>query len=65
MSEKIALVGGNEFRQNCEPMDRALLAQFGKRPRVRILPTAAKESPRLAAQNGIRYFEKLDAEPKR
>jgi len=62
MSEKIALVGGNEFRQNCEPMDRALLAQFGKRPRVRILPTAAKESPRLAAQNGIRYFEKLDAE---
>jgi cyanophycinase-like exopeptidase len=38
------------------------LAQFGKRPRVRILPTAARESPRLAAQNGIRYFEKLGAE---
>ena len=64
MSEKIALVGGNEFRQNCEPLDRALLAQFGKQPRVRILPTAAKENPRLAAENGIRYFRKLDAEAK-
>ncbi|MCX5910920.1 MAG: Type 1 glutamine amidotransferase-like domain-containing protein [Deltaproteobacteria bacterium] len=62
MPKKIALVGGNEFRPNCEPMDRALLAQFGKRPRVRILPTAAQENPRLAAQNGIRYFEKLGAE---
>ncbi len=59
---KIALVGGNEFRPNCEPMDRALLALFGKLPRVRILPTAAKESPRLAAQNGIRYFRKLGAD---
>jgi cyanophycinase len=62
MLKRIALVGGNEFRPNCEPMDRALLAQFGKRPRVRILPTAAQENPRLAAQNGIRYFEKLGAE---
>ena len=59
---KIALVGGNEFRRNCEPMDRALLAFLGKRPRVRILPTAAKENPLLAAQNGIRYFQKLGAD---
>ena len=43
-------------------MDRPLLSQFGKRPRVRILPTAARESARLAAENGIRYFQKLDAE---
>ena len=61
MSGKIALVGGNEFRKNCEPLDRALLAQFEKRPRIRILPTAARENPCLAAENGIRYFQKLDA----
>lgn len=62
MAGEIALVGGNEFRPDCEPMDRALLDRLGKRPRVRILPTAAKENPRLAAQNGIRYFRKLGAE---
>jgi len=62
MTGEIALVGGNEFQPNCEPMDRALLDQFGKRPRVRILPTAAKSCPRLASQNGVRYFRKLGAE---
>ncbi len=57
----IALVGGNEFRPDCEPMDRALLAKIGARPaRVVILPTAAaQENPELAAENGVRYFNRL------
>jgi len=62
MNGKIALVGGNEFRPNCEPMDRALLGFFRKRVRVHILPTAAKENPLLAGQNGARYFQKLGAD---
>jgi cyanophycinase len=63
MSGLIALVGGNEFRRNCEPMDRALLARLGNRPKVVIIPTAAaRESPGLAAENGVRYFDSLGAQ---
>jgi cyanophycinase len=60
MAGLIALVGGGEFRRNCQPMDRALLARLGKRPKVVILPTAAaRENPSLAAENGVRYFRHL------
>jgi cyanophycinase len=63
MTGRIALVGGNEFRRNCEPMDRALLARLGKRPKVVIIPAAAaQENPGLAAENGVRYFQRLGAE---
>lgn len=62
MPGKIALVGGNEFRPNCEAMDLALLAGIARPPRVCILPTAARENPHLAAQNGIRHFRRLGAE---
>jgi cyanophycinase len=63
MSGLIALVGGDEFRRNCEPMDRALLARLGDRPKVVIIPTAAaRESPGLAAENGVRYFDSLGAQ---
>lgn len=59
----LALAGGNEFRANCELMDRDLLARLGKaRPRVVILPTAANEHPDLAAAHGVRYFNGLGAE---
>jgi cyanophycinase len=62
MSGLIALVGGNEFRSNCEPMDRALLSRIGGKPRVVILPTAAaRENPALAAENGVRHFRRLGA----
>jgi len=62
MAGLIALVGGGEFRPNCQPMDRALLARLGKRPKVVILPTAAaRENPGLAAENGVRYFHQLGA----
>jgi cyanophycinase len=58
----IALVGGNEFRPECEAMDRSLLARIGTNPRVIILPTAAaRENPGLAAENGIRHFQRLGA----
>jgi cyanophycinase len=63
MTGLIALVGGNEFRQDCEPMDRVLLARLGSRPKVIIIPTAAaRENPDLAAENGVRYFSGLGAE---
>lgn len=61
MSGLIALVGGNEFRSDCEPMDRALLSRIGGKPRVVILPTAARENPGLAAENGVRHFRRLGA----
>ena len=58
----IALVGGNEFRENCVPMDRALLALLAHPARVVILPTANNEGrPDLAVQGGIRHFERLGA----
>jgi cyanophycinase len=64
MSGLIALVGGNEFRPDCEPMDRALLAKIAGKPKVVIVPTAAaQENPALAAKNGVRYFKRLGARP--
>ncbi len=58
----IALVGGNEFRPDCEPMDREILARLGTQPKVVILPTAAaRENPGLAAENGVRHFNRLGA----
>lgn len=59
----IALVGGDEFRPDCEPMDRALLAGITHQPpRVVILPTAAaRQGPALAAKNGERWFGRLGA----
>ncbi|HLF27794.1 MAG TPA: Type 1 glutamine amidotransferase-like domain-containing protein [Anaerolineae bacterium] len=63
MSGLIALIGGNEFRRECEPMDRALLARLGVAPKIVIVPTAAAhENPRLAAENGVRYFRRLGAQ---
>ena len=63
MAGLIALIGGNEFRPDCEPMDRALLARLDAELKVVILPTAAAhENPRLAADNGVRYFRRLGAQ---
>ena len=62
MAGLIALVGGNEFRENCEPMDRALLARLGSRPKVIIIPAAAaRENAARAAENGVSYFQRLGA----
>ena len=64
MAGPIALVGGDEFRDGCEPMDREILAAAGSgRPRVLIVPTAAaQQNPAKAAANGVAYFNGLGAE---
>lgn len=58
---QLALVGGNEFRRDCDAMDLALLELVGGAPpSVAILPTAAaRENPRKAAENGVRHFKRL------
>jgi len=62
MSGLIVLMGGNEFRPECEAMDRSVLDRIGINPRVVILPTAAAhENPELAAENGVRHFSRLGA----
>ena len=56
----VALMGGNEFREDCIPLDRELLGMAKQPRRVVVVPTAAAfENPRKAAENGIRYFESL------
>src|SRR3972149_2347229 len=57
-----ALAGGNEFREDCVAMDRALLALLPEQARVLILPTANNEGrPDIAIQWGVRHFEALGA----
>ncbi len=63
MAGPIALVGGDEFRAGCEPMDREILAAAeASRPTVLIVPTAAADqNPAKAAANGVVYFARLGA----
>jgi cyanophycinase len=62
MPTLLALIGGNEFRENCREMDRALLARLGTSARVLVIPTAAAhESPRQAANNGVAHLKRLGA----
>ncbi len=64
MAGRIALVGGDEFRDGCEGMDAAILSATGKpTPVALVVPTAAAfQRPELAAQNGVRYFKSLGAD---
>ncbi len=64
MIERIALIGGDEFRSGCEEADRAILAATGAvNPKVLVVPTAAVEgSPSKAAANGVSYFTSLGAD---
>jgi cyanophycinase len=59
----LALVGGGEFQRACDEMDRALIELAGgPGALVGIVPAAAaRENPRLAAQNGVRHFNRLGA----
>jgi cyanophycinase len=56
-------MGGNEFRRDCDDVDRALLDLVGgPRAAIVILPTAAtNENPYVAGENGIRHFGRLNA----
>jgi cyanophycinase len=60
----IALVGGNEFRAECMPMDLWLLHHIDVHPvRVVIMPTAAaQDDPMESAENGVRHFSAMKAE---
>ncbi len=64
MTGRLALVGGDEFRDGCEPMDKTILSATGKKtPVALIVPTAAAlQKPELAARNGVRYFTNLGAD---
>jgi cyanophycinase len=57
----VALAGGNEFRRDCDPMDRALIARLsGPAQQLAILPTAAtNENPYVAGESGARHFRRL------
>ena len=59
----ILLVGGGEFQEECLDMDSYLLKSLNKKhPRVAIIPTAAaNQRPEMAAENGVRYFDSLEA----
>lgn len=59
----LVLCGGNEFRRDCDAMDRVLLeVAGGSRASLVILPTAAtNENPYVAGENGIRHFSRLGA----
>jgi cyanophycinase len=62
----IVLVGGNEFRPNCNVMDEQLLRLAPRiPPRILIIPTAAAhERPELAVQNGVHHFSALGGSAK-
>ena len=61
MTGTMALVGGDEFRQNCREMDREIMAAAGRHPaRVVVIPTAAAHAgPEKAAQDGVTHFNNL------
>ena len=63
MSGEIALVGGDEFNQKCQAMDRELIRLSGQNPALAlIIPTAADQRPDLAASNGVSHFSALGAD---
>lgn len=64
MTRPIALMGGDEFSEDCKEMDRSILSATGcRRPSVLVVPTAAAfENPALAASNGVQYFAGLGAD---
>ena len=60
----IALVGGDEFRAGCEPMDREILAARRCDPPqgAHRAHSGGRQNPSKAAANGVSYFEGLGAD---
>ena len=62
MAGEFALVGGDEFRPDCEDMDREVMRASGQDPaRVLIIPTAAAAGAAKAANDGVTHFGNLGA----
>lgn len=63
MAGWIALHGGGEFQRGSEIGDRRLVvAAGGAEARVIIVPTAAaRQSPAMAAHNGVQWFKQIGA----
>ena len=60
MPGEFGLVGGEEFRQGCEDMDREIMRASGQDPaRVVVIPTAAVTGPAKAANDGVTHFGSL------
>ena len=63
MDGDFALVGGEEFRNGCEDMDREIMRASGGSPStVLIIPTAAVTGPAKAANDGVTHFRSLGAD---
>jgi len=62
--KRIALLGGDEFSPNCEPIDGHLLNNLAiKTPKIAIIPTAVGHlKPQMTIAKAIAYFETLGAQ---
>jgi cyanophycinase-like exopeptidase len=59
----VVLNGGNEFSEESDALNKALLRLVRKnKPRVLIVPVAAIDNPRKAGRGGVGYFNALRAE---
>ena len=61
----LVLAGSGEFTTAMNDIDRELLAPFGPRPRVAVVPTAAglEDTPPIWVEKGREHFRALGAEP--
>jgi cyanophycinase-like exopeptidase len=58
----VVLIGGNEFAEESDALNKAILRLAGKAaPRVLIVPVAATDNPRKAARSGVGHFNALRA----
>ena len=63
ITQKIALLGGDEFTPDCKAVDASLIATLKQQtPKIAIVPTAIGHlKPQIAVNNAISYFAHLGA----
>ena len=63
ITQKIALLGGDEFTPDCKAVDASLIATLKQqKPKIAIVPTAIGHlKPQIAVNNAISYFAHLGA----